>query len=748
MFNPDVVGKKKVRAAIHLIANSPLSQKGVPLFGPGFTLQEHSIGEVEQANKHLRELLKDDGSLVREFTIEEKRWIINEQTLCSISFPYWASRYAYIIDWMNQLVRFVPNTAQSIVLDVMSKHEAAGMALLFQVLKARQLGITTLAELILLWRTIFHPWSNTLVASSRPDKSEAMVKKMTVCFENQPYWLVPKVTSHKAGEKISFDGQKSYINIRHGAMLSDIGRGDTLSGFHLSEVIEYLNPDEAIDSSLLRAAHDNPTLIGFLESTANGRSGWWYTTWLYIKEYWPKGEARLCPIFLPWYIGTDLYPTATWLRAHPVPEGWDPPEMARDHAKRATEYIRSGQNPVATVALGEDWEMPLYQVWYWHVSRQEYAAKGKLHLWYQEMPADDMEAFQSANPSVFEAELVYSLREKSPPPVGVYGIQAPLSEIPLLLQAKDRDIDRSQPPIEIVANWNPTGKPHRYTLYPLLHHGTAPFSPAGKLIMYERPSLKEIYGVGIDCGFGVGKDNSAIEVIRKGSYTRGAAQVAEWAAANVNSLTLWPFAHAIGTLYASLHDGRLRQSKMVIEGAANGEMVYNELKKRGWREFHNWVRYDRKRQLETKMNRQLWYTVSWSRPLLMDMLLDAINKGWLEVRSPWFIDEMADLEMDFVKMRIAAAGGKHDDRIMAMGMVLFSMHALETKYLDRWTSRPGAEEEGGITPYPAFSPGTQGNDHSERVNDSTVSYTYKVIRASDPLHATLEEGGASLYSPK
>ena len=120
---------------------------------------------------------------------------------------------------------------------------------------------------------------------------------------------------------------------------------------------------------------------------------------------------------------------------------------------------------------------------------------------------------------------------------------------------------------------------------------------------------------------------------------------------------------------------------MVIEGAANGETVYNELRKRGWRNFHNWVRYDRKRIIEANATRQVWMTTPWSRPLMMDMLLDALNNGWLDINSQWFIREMGTLEVDLETQRqkIAASGGAHDDRIMALGMVLFSLHAMETE---------------------------------------------------------------------
>lgn len=741
MFNPELIEIKKTRAAIHLIQTSPLTPQNRALFEPGFTLQEHSIFQVSEANIHLKGLLTDEGMTSRAFTVDEQRWIINEQTLCSISFLYWATRYAFIIDWHNHLVRFEPNTAQKIILNVLAEMEGAGQAMLLQVLKARQAGLTTLAELVLLWRAEFHPWSNVLVGSSTPAKSLAMVSKMFTCLENQPYWLAPQITSTVKGEKISFENQKSYIHIGHGSMQSGLGRGDTMSAFHLSELIEFADADEAVDSSLLRAAHDNPTLIGFLESTAKGKMGWWYEKWKTSTELWPEGQSRFRPIFIPWYMIRDLYPTRTWLKSHQPPGGldaWEPDDLVLAHAKRAAEYVQSGENPIATRELGKHWTMPKEQMWYWFVERQQYARAGKLFKWYQEMPADADEAFQNANPSIFDAELIYDIRERAPRPIGVYGILAPASEIPKKLQPPERDIDRARAPIEIHAQWG-THR-HNYTLVPLLHRG-GEFSPFGKLLLYEPPRAHETYGIGVDCGYGVGKDNTAIEVLRKGSMDRRAAQVAEWVSPDVNSFAAWPFVHAFGHLFSVPRGGKVRQPKLVIEGQGNGENIYNELKKRGWTEWHNWVRLDRKRSPESSANRQVWYTTSYSRPLLMDMFMDAIDKGWLQVSSPWFIDEMSDLEVNPLKMKIAAAQGKHDDRIMALGMVLYSLHSRETKYQDQWTSRTNASEPAAHS-YPAYSPGSQGNDRSERTGDPTTSYTYKVIRSSDPLRDELAASGA------
>ena len=476
-----------------------------------------------------------------------------------------------------------------------------------------------------------------------------------------------------------------------------------------------------------------------LESTAAGRDNYWHKKWLYNLENWPLRQSRLCPLFLPWYVGTDIYPTPTWIHGHPVGEF---EEITLKHAARAKDYVQSGQNALVTKFLGTDWEMSPEQMWFWQVTRKEYKANGRLNDFYAELCADDTEAFQSPNTSIFDADLIADYRENRKMPIGVYGIQCPVSEVPVILQARPQDIDHSRPIIPIKCKWGPNQVAHEYNLVPLLHHGPAPFSPEGKIIIYEFPKKGEIYGVGVDTGFGVGKDNSVIQGIRKGTLERNDSQVFEFASSYVNSFNLWPFALALGTLYATPVNGVLKQPKMVIEMAANGENVQNELKKRGWSNFHLLTRPGvQKKSIESNANRLGWFTNSWSRPMMLDMLIDALNAKWLDIHSQWFIDEMASLEI--AENKIQAGGATHDDRIMALGIVLYSLHYRDTRNRDKWIVRERMEQSNPNPVYASYSPGSQGK-WSELTKDATTSYTYRVVRSSSPDADLLRDAGATL----
>lgn len=644
----------------------------------GFHPEPHSVSFVEGALSHFKELTDEDGRLVRDLQQEEIRFILNERAMCASDFYYYCTRYAHIRHYAGEgFIRFKPNIAQMIELDQWAQLEGMGRAIMVQNLKARQLGMSTISEIAIAHRAQFTPESWGIVGSNNPEKSEKMVHMMTDNWERMPWWLMPKVTREKKGELIEFGEQSTGVSISHGAATSGIGRGSTMNWFHLSELAEYINPAELVDASLLKAVHESPSVLGLLESTAAGKGNWWHKKWLDSKKYYWSGEgsAKFCPVFLPWFVGTDIYPTATWLQTRPVPVGWQPAELTVKHAERAREYVQS--NPLLRKHLGEDWHMPREQMWYWQVEREDYARKDELGKFYQEMPASDDECFQSSAISIFSVDLLSEMREGAKRPIGVYGIVGPQSEIPKDQWPARSEVDDNMAPISITAKWSESQGKHEYTLLPLKMDRYPLMDMVGKLAIFEPPRADMAYGVGVDTGHGIGQDSTAIEVCRKGDFYRNDAQVAEWYSPFRGALDVWPIVMAIGTLYSPrAADGRNNQAKMVIECAANGEATQHELRKRGWSHFHQWVRYDSKRIDESRATKLGWYTNSWSRAMMLDNFIKAVRDRWVDINSERLLDEMSHFQKSDARAKLEAATGQHDDCLMAFGIVLWSLNAM------------------------------------------------------------------------
>ncbi|MHA2064565.1 MAG: hypothetical protein ACXABY_09320 [Candidatus Thorarchaeota archaeon] len=634
---------------------------------------EVPVADVEENVKHLDSLIDD-----RPLTKLEAQFIANERLMCANNFRYYAERYCHIQHFEGGVRKFEPNVAQNIALDLFGQLEEIGRSISVQFLKARQLGISTLCELCISHRVQFIPETNSLIGSSDPVKSTKMSKMMLMNWEKMPWWLLPKMTKRVTGELYEFGDQRSSVTVAHGSAMSGIGRGSTFQAFHLSELADFINPAENVDASLIKATHESPLLFRALESTAKGRGrgNWWHTTWEDSKKYYWRGQSRFCPVFLPWYVGTDIYPPEALKSAMPVPESWVPSELTEQHAEKAKEYVKGSE--LLRRHLGQEWEMPREQMFYWENERRMYLDKGELAKFCEEMPADDNEAFQSTGTTVFPVEVLQDLRENAKAPKGVYTIIGDPKEIAQRHWPSARELDRRYQPITVTAKWRPTHKPHTYQLIRMKTDIITDNDWNNRLKIWEWPDGDYDYGIGVDCGYGIGSDRSVIQVMRKPTMWRNGAQVAEWASDSHNALDMWPLLMAIGTLYSIKRQGMYKQPLIAIETAASGENLLHEVRKRGLYNHHQFKRYDRKK-MDNNTNRLGFQTVGWSRAMMLDYYIQAVKDGVLDLNSDDLLNEMGNFAEDPNTQKLQATQGYHDDRLMAIGIINFCLTVDDTK---------------------------------------------------------------------
>jgi hypothetical protein len=654
-----------------------------------FEFQRLTPSSAQQLAAALEPLLDYEGGklkLKRELSNEEKRLVINERALCKWDAHYYWSRYYKIEHWAGPsmgMVLFEPNIAQNIIIDTWAEREEQGLHISQMILKARQEGITTLGQAAVAHRVHFHPNTNAVVGSSRPDKSTKLIDKALTAWQYVPWFLRPKWTRYKAGELIDFGAMHSSINIQHGAKVqSGMARGETPSMAHLTETAEYVNPERDVEGALVKAMHPHPQMFLLLESTAAGMGGWWYNTWQDAKKYWGNAYApsSLQPIFLPYYVARDIYPTETWLRSNPTPADWSPATRSISHAKRAEAYVRN--TPLLAKHLGSTWNMPREQLWFWEVLRAEHERTKKLNIFYQEMCSDDVECFQAGGSTVFDAELVMSYNSKIKDiPYAIYGVDGPTDEIRPELKPDFRDVDPNRKPLTIEAVRD--NSKTTYKLVPLKMDGyPIQFNPTGKIIIWEAPADGPDYGLGIDTvPVGVGQDRGVIELLRKATLTKVPCQVAEFASEWVGAADMFPYAHCLAKLFSRKDDaGNQRQPYIVVETNNGGDGCQLPLRKAGWGRMHPWMRYDKKVIDASKASHLGVITTSWSRELVISYLATALKDGIIDINSPWFIQEMQSLEAgqtETGRTRIAAVLGRHDDRFMALGWIYLALHVTE-----------------------------------------------------------------------
>lgn len=666
MYSQKVIERNRIRASQIIRERNNLPAR--------WELMPSSRSQVEEITSHFASLIDEKGRLKRELNKEEELWRLCEQTLCKIDFLYFGKNYAKVENEESRISNFTPRIAQKIVLRMMGRMEERGVALMFLFLKARQLGITLLWQLLIGHRTFFYRNVNTLTGSAVEAKSRKMFGKLEFLYENLPWWLRPRVESQRAGEKMEFPDLNSGIYVQWGNQKSGIGRGDTPSVSHLSEIASFEKPEELIDSSLVRAQHENPfSLMGF-EGTAEVLGDWLNKTWDYNYRMDSQGLARLKPVFLPWFVGRELYPKDAYLRRRPVPNNWIIPDFINQHAKTCENYVR--ETSYLKEELGENWQLPIEQKWFYHLDYDEHREKDILHLFLREMPATPGQAFQNANPSVFSIETLAEVRQQTEArsPVGVYLLDGP--NVPTIYDSGGRTNGRViQCP----------HKEERLSLKGLDLESWPDKSPDNKIYIYEWPQDHEQYGIYCDVAEGAEQDSSVVGVIKKATPWHPDEQVCEWASNRVLQHDLWLWLWALAGIYTTRTTSQsLLYPKIVVEvNLGGGDAVQTELLKRGWSNFHQThdltaigsvgrgKRTSRPRGLRPKIG---WRTDTKSRPKMISMFRKAVRDGSFIVRSPWLAREMATLEYNLDKQRIEASQGKHDDRVIGPAMLLTSWY--------------------------------------------------------------------------
>ncbi len=164
-------------------------------------------------------------------------------------------------------------------------------------LKARQLGLTTLIEAIIFSLTSYSENTNSLIIADDLDGSN-YIFGMSKLYQEQmeDHLRIPEKRSNE--KKLEFDGIHSQILIDTSANPA-AGRKYTFRLVHLSEYAFFDNATDLMDG-LSNSVPALPRTIIIKETTANGLN--------HFKDEWDaaaNGESDYVNIFLPWYLGDD-----------------------------------------------------------------------------------------------------------------------------------------------------------------------------------------------------------------------------------------------------------------------------------------------------------------------------------------------------------------------------------------------------------------------------------------------------------
>lgn len=213
-----------------------------------------------------------------------------------------------IRDKSAQIIPFKLNKAQNIVMEQIRADERAGKPKRYIVLKARQMGLSTLFEGLIFQDTATRENKNSLIIAHEETASSNLFNMSKLFLDELPEVIKP-MRKYANGKVLSFEnpsnddaekaknpGLRSKISIAT-AGAGEVGRSSTIHNLHASEVAFF--PDARTTMlGLLQAIPDQPNTMAVLESTANGVGDWFHDMWLRAE----RGENDFTPIFLPWFI--------------------------------------------------------------------------------------------------------------------------------------------------------------------------------------------------------------------------------------------------------------------------------------------------------------------------------------------------------------------------------------------------------------------------------------------------------------
>lgn len=340
---------------------------------PKFTFRDYSIPEVEEWCARLGSAYDPiNETLTRSLSIDEEAFVRHEINRCKVDFLYWATRYSFLKAKDMSLIRLKPTSVQNLTLTRIAGAEfgavsgKTGDGVLLAVLKSRQLGISTLTDIIIAHRIFFYGNTTALIAADVDTRTPNLYEMVVRVYDNLPWWMKPRSADPKRdyrvkAQLISFADQDSIIRFGSSANMQggdsgeqkgSIGTGMTLPIVHLSELALWQNPYQ-INDALMPSIPMTPRTFVVFESTAKGRGNWWHETWERSK----RGLGRLQPLFIPWYTDPDTYKL-------PPPSGWVPSDTALRHAAAVKET--SSKWVGRTVNLSHD------QLYWWERTRAEY----------------------------------------------------------------------------------------------------------------------------------------------------------------------------------------------------------------------------------------------------------------------------------------------------------------------------------------------------------------------------------------
>ncbi len=523
--------------------------------------------------------------------------------------PWYFEHFLKIRNKSAQLVPFRVNDAQKIVLDIMDRAEKAGKLKRFIVLKARQMGLSTLFEGIIFHDTTTNENKTSLIIAHEETASSNLFQMSKLYYENLPDVIKP-MKKYANGKVLAFEnptaderektenpGLRSKISIAT-AGAGEAGRSATIHNLHASEVAFF--PDAKTTMlGLLQSVPDEPNTMVVLESTANGVGDWFHEMW----QKATRGENDFIPIFLPWFMDP----------------GYTRPFRTDSERKQFIDEVNSISRDANgnTIRTFEYDLMQKHGLTYEQLNWRRYTiankCQGDEELFMQEYPSTPEEAFLTSGRPKFNISALKKYQTLTKPPIR----RGYLAE----QDGKVAFLD----------------------------------DPNGYLSIWQEPEADKFYCIGADVAEGLATgDYSTASVGDSESFD----VVATWYG-HIDPDLFGVELVKLAKYYNNAYLG--------VENNNHGLTTLTSIKKQEYWNLYFSKSYDR---LNDTMTQKLgWSTTIRTKPLMIDKLAEFVREMYIGIYSDLIISEMFTYVIDD-NGKTNAQLGCFDDTVMATAILL------------------------------------------------------------------------------
>ena len=521
---------------------------------------------------------------------------------------WYIETFLKIKDKTATIIPFKINKAQNLVMNIMKADKKNGKPRRYIVLKARQMGLSTLFEADIFHDTSTHENKNSLIIAHEEQASSNLFQMSKLYYENLPDLIRPmkkyangKVLSFENptnddGEKLANPGLRSKINIAT-AGSGEVGRSSTVHNLHASEVAFF--PDAKITMlGLLQAVPDQPNTMVVLESTANGVGDWFHEMWQKAE----RGENEFTPIFLPWFI-QDEY-TRPFRSEAEKEQFMD--EISQTNRSSTGEQVRT-----------YEWELKEKHDLTWEqLNWRKYTVQNKCQgddiLFMQEYPSTAEEAFISSGRPKFS---IRSLRKYQ----------------------------------------TATKKP-KTRGYLLEKDGNVLFMPddKGYISIWAEPDVTRSYCIGADVAEGLSSGDYSCAYVGNDEFDI----VARWHG-HIDPDLFGAELVKLGKYYNDAYIG--------VENNNHGLTTLTAIRKAEYWNLYYAKTFDK--VADTVTQKMGWTTSIRTKPLMIDKLAEFVREQYLGIPCDLLVSEMFTYVIED-NGKTNAQGGTHDDTVMSTAILL------------------------------------------------------------------------------